>query len=272
MILAVSIGNTNTALALKQDGQPLRTARYRTGGGEYGMMSEYRMSEYRIMEELEEFLSGAEGEPVTGAVISSVNPELTGAFERAVKDLLGAAPLRVSAQMNMKLDLSCYDTGLIGSDRIAVCEAAVHKYKLPAIVFDFGTATTINVIDKNGRFSGGSILPGLITGAKALAGNTAQLPLSDPDMLEKTAAPLIGRDTRECIKSGVIHGNAAMFDGMTERIQEHTGEARVIVTGGGAEYVLPFCRAAYVYEPELLVEGLFFLYNLNLQKINDFLT
>jgi len=216
--------------------------------------------------QLEEFVKTETEVEMDGAIIASVNTSLTDIVEQAVTNLPGAVPLMVSASLKMRLDLSGYDTSLIGSDRIAACEAALCKYPLPAIVFDFGTATTINVIDKDGKYLGGSILPGLLTGAKALSSNTALLPLLSVPAEQTELVPLIGTNTMECIQSGTIHGNAAMFDGMIARISQQVGGATVIATGGYAKYVLPLCCSTYVYDEHLLITGLYELHGGNSRK------
>ena len=250
MVLAINIGNTMIAAALG-DRESFTTTRILVLASEAA----------EFTKRLEEFIE-TQATKVSGAIIASVNPNMTEMVERVVTKLFGVSPFHVSTSLDMRLDLSNYDTSLIGSDRIAVCEAAICKYALPAVVFDFGTATTINVIDKSGKYLGGSILPGLLTGAKALAVNTALLPLSGlTDQFEPV--PLIGQNTMECIQSGIIHGNAAMFDGMIERISQQIGEVSVIVTGGYAKYLLPMCRSAHVYDENLLITGLYELYKGN---------
>jgi len=254
MILAMNIGNTSFVVAIRK-GENLNVRRCLTAKIQ---------SKLDFINVINRFIGefGVKTTDFTGAVICSVSPGLTDFLHDVVKDLLGVSPLIVDSYMDMKLDLSNYDTKLIGSDRIAVCEAAISKYSLPAIVFDFGTATTINVIDENNRYLGGSIMSGLMTGINSLAKNTAQLPAVD---LEENVN-LIGRNTKDCLTSGAIFGNAAMFDGMVLRIEkEIKRKTNVIVTGGYAGFVLPFCNCEHVFDKELLVYGLFELYDYKTQ-------
>lgn len=249
MILAMNIGTTNFMLGLKKNGR-INTTRYPS----------------RLFKSRDDFArvigQSIDAENI-GAVLSSVNPGLTGCLEGAVKELFSITALTVNPSMNMKLDLSRYDTALIGSDRICVCEAALSQYSPPIIVFDFGTATTINVIDKDGCFAGGSILPGLTMGINALAKDTAQLPQGKLS----SRSVLLGRNTQECIISGAVFGNAAMLDGMTARIEELLGQkAAIIVTGGSADYVLPACSTKAIHNPDLLMEGLYILYDANISR------
>jgi type III pantothenate kinase len=248
MLLALNVGNTNLLAGLIQNGK--------TASSRHPIDS---IDFKKVILEI------TENEPeITGSIISSVNPTMTSHLINAVKEIfsLNFEPVVVNPKMNMTLDLSRYG-GNVGSDRIVVCEAAFAKYSAPLIVFDFGTATTINVVDGGGRFIGGSIFPGLMTGINALANNTAQL--SQIDLTPNT--PLIGRNTEECIASGAIFGNAALADGMSERISELSGQtATVVITGGNSDYVIPFCRTEVIHDPNLLLEGLCMLYNLNPNK------
>lgn len=205
---------------------------------------------------------GAEPKNITGAIISSVNPGLTHLLETALKELFPFSPIIVSSELKTQTDFSLYDVKRLGSDRIAVCEAALEKYGAPVIVFDFGTATTINVIDNHARFLGGSILPGLTMGLNALSADTAQLPQAE--LSSDNPVNLIGADTRECLLSGAVFGNASMLDAMSQRIAEFLKQKPpVIITGGAASNIIPFCRSHVIHEPELLIEGLFLLYQKN---------
>lgn len=246
MVLAMNIGNTNITVGIKQNGSinaMRRTSSLFTSEDDFSQFINLFIDETAIWKSI-----------IDSVIISSVNPKLTHYLEESAKKIFSLSPLTVCASTSMKLNLSGYDTSLIGSDRIAVCEAAAVLYALPAIVFDFGTATTINIIDENSRFLGGSILPGLMMGINSLAKNTALLPHSEVP----SSVVLIGRNTRECIASGAVFGNAAMLDGMTARIESLLGKkASIIVTGGNANYILPHCETKVIYHPELLLEGLF---------------
>jgi len=255
MILAMSLGNTNLIIAVKK-GNKLCTKR--------SLIAKIDSKE-ACVSVVAQFLNEIDlkNSDITGAAISSVvkNNELV---YDAVSDLFGITPLIVNAQMNMRLDLSNYDTALIGADRIAVCSAAIVKYDLPAVVFDFGTATTVNVIDERGCFLGGAILPGVMMGLNALANDTTLLPIFDDSPM---ISPIIGKNTAECMAAGALFGNAAMLDGMTLRIESEIGckpgKISVIATGGGASHIMRLCRRQVTHDAELLVEGLFELYRLH---------
>ena len=248
MIIAMSIGNTNFVLGTKEDNH-INVGRYPA----------------KLIKSTEDFIKiiteSTDIKKAEGIIISSVNPKLTPYLTEAIKIIFSLSPVIVDPNMKMKLDLSLYDTKLLGSDRIAVCEAAAGRYKEPAVIFDFGTATTINVIDSGSKFLGGSILPGISMGLNALYKDTAQL----PDINLSAKSPLMGLNTKDCITSGAVFGNAAMLDGMVQRIEDSLSEKTVvIVTGGNAESILSVCRAKVSYMPELLISGLFKLYECNL--------
>ncbi|MDR0983915.1 MAG: type III pantothenate kinase [Ruminococcus sp.] len=253
MVLAINIGNTNFTLSGRQK-DFAKTVRHK---------SEIFKSVNDFRKIIEETLSlwNIKSETVVGVIISSVNPFLENHLKNAVNRLFSLTPLIVNTSMNMELNLSHYDTSLIGSDRIVVCEAAIAKYNTPFIVCDFGTATTINVVDSNHCFIGGSIIPGVMVGIKALTQNTAQLPFIELSTNQK----LIGRNTEECITSGAVFGNAAMLEGIVLRIENLLNQKiNIIITGGNAEYILPACERKIIHEPNLLTDGLYILYHRNL--------
>lgn len=156
---------------------------------------------------------------------------------------------------NCGLDLSLYSAETLGADRMADTVAAIMKYgnKLPIIVFDLGTATTCNVIDKDGRFLGGIIAPGLMTAAESLIKNASKL---KSYIVEKPES-IIGVNSQKCINSGIVYGHALMVDGMIKKINDELGEkCTVVITGGNTELISACIESEYHYEPDLLLYGL----------------
>ena len=156
---------------------------------------------------------------------------------------------------NSGLDLSLYTAETLGADRMADTVAAIMKYgsKLPIIVFDLGTATTCNVIDKDGRFLGGIIAPGLMTAAESLIKNASKL---KSYIVEKPES-IIGSSSQCCINSGIVYGHALMVDGMIRKINAELGtECTVVITGGNTELISSCIESKHVYEPDLLLYGL----------------
>lgn len=247
MVLGVSIGNTHAVLGLgKEKARSLSSAFCKKEHFVQAINQFVHENNRRIGD-------------ITGVICASVKPALTSVFAEAVAQIFGYQPVIVHGSMPMALDLSRYNKETIGSDRIAICEAAIARYPMPAVVFDFGTAITINVVDENNIFLGGSILSGLKMSLDALSHNTAQLPsvslsLSSPNIL-------LGQNTEESIISGVTFCYGAMLDGVVARIESQIGKkATVLITGGDAEVILPFCQTKVTHIPELLMEGLFLLY------------
>ena len=141
--------------------------------------------------------------------------------------------------------------------------AAIHQYPKPLIIIDMGTATTVSVVDKESRYQGGLILPGVKISQDTLTGRTSQL----PRISLEAPAHVIGKNTIDCMKSGAIFGNAAMLDGLIDRIEEEIGEkATVVATGGLAECIIPNCRREVHYDPDLLLKGLMIIYEKNVGR------
>ena len=165
-------------------------------------------------------------------------PPLVNVLTGAVKKITGKTALVVSAGIKTGMNILIDEHATLGSDLVADGVAAMAHYKLPVIVFDMGTATTISVIDQNGNFIGGALFPGVQLSMNALASGTSQLPRVPIEPTEK----VICANTIDCMKSGAIYGTASMIDGMIERVEEELGmKATAVATGGlsGDRPVLP---------------------------------
>jgi type III pantothenate kinase len=148
----------------------------------------------------------------------------------------------------------------LGSDRVADAVAAVHEYPCPLIIIDMGTATTISAIDRDKNFLGGMIIPGLRVSLDSLTTRTSQLPKISLDPPKK----VIGSNTVDCMKSGIIYSTAASIDGVVERIEEEMGEqCTVISTGGLARKIIPYCKRDIIIDDQLLLKGLMLIYHKN---------
>ena len=158
------------------------------------------------------------------------------------------------------LNIKVENPSQTGADLVVGSVAALREHKAPLIVIDMGTATTIVVLDKDGAFIGGSISPGVKISLDALTDRTALLPGLQLDQPKKA----IGRNTIDCMRSGIMLGNACMLDGMVERMEEELGyKTTVVATGGIAKFVLPLCKREMIYDKDLLVKGLAILYREN---------
>ncbi|MBE3577666.1 MAG: type III pantothenate kinase [Limnochordales bacterium] len=203
---------------------------------------------------------------VLGVAIASVVPPVLPAFVEACRKLFPAAsaPLVAKAEQAQKagVKIDYPSPGEIGADRLLNCVAVLHRFRVPAIVVDFGTATTFDVISTDGAFVGGAIAPGVVTNLEALAQKTARLP-----KVELAAPPdVIGKSTSQAIQSGLIFGAAAQVEGMVARITRALGlttRPLVIATGGLAALIAPHTSAIDRIEPFLTLDGLRLLYVFN---------
>jgi type III pantothenate kinase len=127
------------------------------------------------------------------------------------------------------------------------------------VVFDMGTATTVSVINSEREYLGTIIMPGMMISLNAMVSGTSQLPKISLDKPKK----LIGTNTIDCMKSGILYGTASSIDGMIDRIRDEIGSVTVVATGGLAGTVVPLCRNKVILDDELLIKGLMIIYNKN---------
>ena len=148
----------------------------------------------------------------------------------------------------------------LGSDRVADAVAGINLYPVPLIIIDMGTATTVSVIDRDKNYLGGMIIPGLRVSLDSLTQRTSQLPKIGLEAPKK----VIGANTVECMKSGIIYYSAAGIDGVTQRIEETLGEeCTVVSTGGLANKIIPHCKRDIIIDEQLLLKGLMIIYKKN---------
>ena len=162
----------------------------------------------------------------------------------------------VKTGLNIVMD----NPGQLGADLVADAVAGLASYPVPLVVIDMGTATTISVVNSKKQYIGGMIMPGVRISLDALTARASQLSGISID------APrhIIGKNTIECMKSGVLYSNAAALDGIIDRIEEELGEkTTVIATGGLAKKIVPHCRKEIILDEELLLKGLMLIYRKN---------
>ena len=253
MILTVDIGNSNIVLGAVEGENILFEARLRTDATKTS--DEYCIDLKMILE-----VYDVQPADVEGAIIASVVPQVLNSLQTALKKLTGKTALVVGPGLKTGLNIKVENPSQTGADLVVGCVAALREHKAPLIVIDMGTATTIVVLDKDGAFIGGSISPGVKISMDALTDRTALLPGLQLDQPKKA----IGRNTIDCMRSGIMLGNACMIDGMIERMEEELGyKTTVVATGGIAKFVLPMCKREMIYDKDLLVKGLAILYREN---------
>ena len=253
MLLAIDIGNTNITLGGFEDNILTFTARLATTSS---LTSDQYASHFKNILAL----YNQDYNEIDDCIISSVVPSVGSAVSRAVSLLCDIVPLSLGPGVKTGLNIKIDNPAQLGADLVAGAVGAISEYTLPCIVIDMGTASTISVIDKNGAFLGGAIAAGVRLTLKALCENTAQLPAID------LSAPnsVIGTNTVDCMRSGLIFGTAAMIDGLIDRISDELGEEpTVVATGGLSKEIIEHCSNNIIYNENLLLEGLKEIYEKN---------
>ena len=259
MILAIDIGNTNIVLGCIRDRNILFTERLSTDHSKTGL-------EHAITLKMVLDLHQIDPKEIDGAIIGSVVPPLTGLFQEALMKITGHGAMVVGPGIKTGLNILMDNPAQVGSDLIVGAVAGIAEYSLPLVLIDMGTATTICVIDSKKNYIGGMILPGLRVSLDSLTSRTSQLPRISLDPPKR----LIGKNTIECMKSGILYGNASCLDGMIDRIEEDLGEpVTVVATGGLAQKIIPPCRHSIIPDDELLLKGLLLIYEKNTDRKED---
>ncbi len=212
-------------------------------------------------------LYGADIKAVQGAILSCVVPPLSASVVGAVERLTGKRPMVVGPGLKTGLNIRSDLHNQLGGDIVASSVAALARYPSPVIVIDMGTATSFSLL-RNGVYEGCAICPGVRLGLEALSERAAEL----PHIAVETPPTPLGRNTIDAMRSGVLYGNAGMVDSMIGRFEEAGGEpaGAVVATGGNAPLILPCCRRAITYDPNLLMDGLYLLYQKNAERFRSF--
>ena len=253
MTLAVDIGNTNIVIGgfVQNEFQFIE----RISTNRQATTLEFSVSIRTILQ-----LHDVDASAIDGAILSSVVPSLTTVLSHAVQKTVQVTPLIVSPGIKTGLSICVEHPEQVGSDRVVDAVAAATAYPLPVLVIDMGTATTCSVIDAQHRFLGGIIMAGMQTSLDALVTRTSQLPKISFDPPKQ----MIGTNTIDCIKSGLLYGTASCLDGIITRTEEALGTpVTTVITGGLAHLVLPYCKQTLHYDPDLLLNGLILLYQAN---------
>ena len=249
MRVLIDIGNSTVVIALA-DSQGDITATWRFKTKKEETASFFR---YELKQGLRKY--GVEAADIEKVTISSVVPEVNDDIAQAVSDLTGITPHFFSiddAKGIISIDIE--SPSQLGKDRLADAIGAAACYGVPAIVIDFGTATTIGVVDENRVFKGGMIIPGVKTSLNALSSRASQL----PSITIEKPAHMIGRNTLECMQSGIVYGTAAMIDGLIDQIADSfSTPPHVVATGGMSKTIVPHCKHQITIDPYLLFKGIF---------------
>jgi len=253
MLFAIDIGNTDTTLGVF-DNEKLR-ATWHVATSIYRRTDEYAALILNLLHH-----QGLDTTDIKEAVICSVVPPLIATFEELFRRYCQVSPLVVEAGIKTGVSIRADNPREVGADRIANAAAAHHLYGGPAIVADFGTATTFDVVSKAGDYLGGAIAPGIVTATEALFMRAAKLPRVELTRPKRA----IGTNTITAMQSGIIFGYVGLVEGMVARLQQELGEkTKVVATGGYADLIAKETAVIDVVNPELTLIGLRLIYLMN---------
>ena len=251
MLLAVDIGNSSVSLGVfGEDGILVFQSRAEAS-------SRKSLDEYAVLFHSLFALYGVNERDIKRCILSSVVPSVTHAVMGAVEKLTGCCPVQigpgVKTGLNIKIDVQTQ----LGSDLVADAVAALAEFSSPMVIVNMGTVTTFTVIDRSGTLDGVIIAPGVRVSMDALAQYGAEL----PDISVAPPKRMIGKNTQDSMRSGVLYGHAAMVDGMIARISKEMKEPKItaVATGGLAQTVLSYCETEFEYRPSLTLTGLYLI-------------
>lgn len=254
MILATDIGNTNITIGIYDKNDLLFVIR--TATDRVKTPDQYAVEIKSMLS-----LHNADSFSYTGAIISSVVPELTEIIKAAIFTVTGQTSLVIGPGVKTGLNIKIDNPAQLGADLVAGAVGALNKYEMPCLVLDMGTANKISVLDSKGNYRGCTISAGIGISLRALSTGTSQLPaipLNAP-------ANAIGTNTVDSMQSGTVLGSAAMIEGLCARLEENLGEKvkTVVATGGIAGDIIRYCRMDIIHDPDLILDGLRFILEKN---------
>lgn len=254
MILAIDIGNTNSVFGVFEDAN--LTASFRMATHHEFTEDEYGIIFYNLLKSKE-----INPKDFEGGIISSVVPPLTTVLEKMCDKYLGFKPIVVGPGIKSGINIKYDNPKEVGADRIVNAVAAYHKYGGPAIIVDFGTATTFDAITANCDYLGGAIAPGISISSEALFKSAARLYRVEIARPER----IIGKNTAESMKSGIYYGYAGLVDNIVEKMKEEMGGGKIFVvaTGGLAPLICSEAKHIDAVDLMLTLEGLKLIYDKN---------
>lgn len=258
MVLTIDVGNTNIVLGGFEGDELSFVSRMQTD--KYKMADEYAVQIKSLLE-----FYGHTPQMFDGVILSCVVPPLLRTLKTACASLFSCRLLVVSPGTKTGLNIRIDNPAETGADLVCGAVGAIRRYPMPCIVVDLGTATKFLVLDREGSFRGGPIMAGVNISLDALSQRAALLPHIEFDQIDH----VIGTNSIDSMKAGVLYGTAAMVDGMVERIEEELGEtATVVMTGGISRGIVPYCRRKIVYDENLVLYGLIEIYKRNTKPLS----
>lgn len=252
MLLLIDIGNTNTTIGFYENDEirsvlHIKTEREQSSPEKYAHI-------------LNEYIAQQHMQKPAGAALCSVVPETALALAGAVIKSFDIEPVTVNYKVKTGLTYDITNIDTLGADRIANAAAAYKLYQEDIIIVDFGTATTFCAVTGKGEYKGGAIMPGIALSVNALAEKTAKLPAVEL----KKPQTVLGRNTEENIRSGVMFGHAGAAERIIREIREETGRThKVVATGGFSDVMASYIKTIDYVKPLLTLEGLRFIYEMN---------
>jgi type III pantothenate kinase len=253
MILAIDAGNTNIVVGCIDNEKIFFVERIATENNKTEL--QYLIDFKTILE-----IHSIPFTELDGAILSSVVPHINNVMIKAVEKLLGITPIIVGPGVKTGLNIFMDNPAQVGSDLIVNAVAGLKYYGAPLVIIDMGTATTISVLDEKKSYVGGVIIPGVMVSLNALVERTSQL----PDIAVTAPRKVVGKNTIDSMKSGIVFSQASALDGMIDRIWEELEyKTAVVATGGMAGAVIPHCHHEIIPDNELTLKGLSLLYYKN---------
>ncbi|MGB4058319.1 MAG: type III pantothenate kinase [Alphaproteobacteria bacterium] len=250
MLLAIDIGNTNTVFAVYQGEKSLAHWRCQT-------VASRTADEYASFLKNLFLLADIDWEKLDDVIVSSVVPDADFHIVNFCKKYLKKTPIMIGLN-NVPIKVDLHNPEEVGADRLVNALAVKTFYKSPAVVIDFGTATTFDVVDKKGRYAGGAIAPGINLSVEALQRAAAKL----PRISIKKPPTVIGKNTVEAIQSGIFFGYLGLVERIVAGIAKELGEKKpfVLATGGLAPLFQPHTKIIQKIDDELTLKGLLLVY------------
>ena len=251
MVITIDVGNTNITVGVFRGDEVMATFRITTKmprtSDEYGMLLSNLLEQNKIRHD-----------DIEDAIIASVVPNVMHSLEGAIIKYFGINPIIVEPGTKTGIRVVTENPRQIGADRIVDAVGAYDLYGGPVLVLDFGTATTYDLVDKNGAFVSGVTAPGIRISAKALWEDAAKL----PEIEIKKPASILGRETISSIQAGLVYGQIGQTEYIVEHMKQEAGLAgiKVVATGGLGKIIAKETKSIDIYDATLTLQGMRFIY------------